>query len=1460
MQSSNLSAFRLPFLFPLSRSLSEAGVGKLLLLSLLKKNYLIEKYMKDNIFAKVIFTCALTSVSLASAAQVTMTIDATRRSALTSDHQYGLFFEEINHAGDGGLYAELIRNRSFEDATTPESWKTITGASMGLVSSGLLNNAQGKALQVQFSNASDKKKAGICNEGFWGMSFKADSTYHLTLWVKANENFKGKIYGQLQTTDGQPASAETVLEGTPQKDQWVKLTATIKATADSKNGRFALLSSANGTAYFDVVSLMPYTWKGRKNGLRPDLAQLLADTKPTFLRFPGGCYVEGQESFDNAFQWKKTIGPIEGRSGHKNVNWGYRSSDGLGYDEYLQMCEDLGADPMFVVSVGMGHGFTVPFEQVDTLIQNTLDAIEYANGDETTRWGRVRVTNGHAAPYNIKFLEVGNENSQGDASYRNEYARRYAKFYDAIKAKYPDMVVIGNVEAWGTDNPLWVQDAPTDMVDEHYYRSAAWMRKNYNKYDRYNRGIAVYNGEYAANASGTYGTYGNLNSALGESIYMLGMEKNSDVCKLASFAPIFTHESDPKWPYDMIHFNASSNFCTPSYYVQKLLGNNLGKQNLRWTETGNVVSATAEATQIGVGAWNTQVRYDNVQVTDGNGATVISDDFSTANADWQAGDGKWSVVNGMLAQTATAENCVNINTHAIKGGHYTYKLRAYKNGGSEGFLVIFNYQDDKNYCWWNIGGWNNKSMGVEQCVNGSKTTLVQTDGTVESNKFYDIEIDVNGADVTCKLNGTVKHQFTLPAEQQLYQAVQLDEEKGMMYLKVTNPNGNDTKLNLNLKNMKAEGGTVIRLTSANGTDENTMDNPFKVVPAAETAVSDITTLDIPAYSLNIFKIKVSDVQPAVSDGITDGDADKYGYLYAHMNANGEFTNYALSRYGNNFKDLCDGAEVFDTKKFTQTGGMRDAYVCRTESGKFILAGTDMTSSLGWESNHIMVLMLSNDLVHWDKTVSIDLASAENLKALGLTRAQLTAAWAPEVIYDPVTKKYMMYYSVGVKGDRHRIYYSLFNEDLTGLTQPKLLFDPGYDVIDADIVYNKLDDQYVMFYKDERNGYKCVYRATAKTLVPEAGSTGACQWKQDSDFIIKESGKAIEGVSAYRPIGSRTWKVAYMLYGGGYAYKLADLDEHCSNPGEAVTMSGEVKPQHGSFLTLTEREYTHLENWNQLLSLVKDAKALNASAAYEPLTKAIEAADKALAESGTFDEEYTAMKNALTGLMKAYGEYKDYIYQQAYAGQLADITFLLQNPDFSQGSTGWKGTSFTAANGQVAEQYNKTFDFYQELSGLPNGRYRLEVQSFYRAGGKTVAAAAHQSGREVINAHLYLNNEEKAVCSLFDAEGYTLTPYTYPDNVTQANAAFNEKNLYHNSVECQVTDGKLKVGIRSTKSINSDWCCFDNFKLTYLDSPAAVKSVTQTGQGAQGVYSLLGVRMSEKPSHGVFIENGKTRIK
>ncbi|MBM6992494.1 MAG: alpha-N-arabinofuranosidase 1 [Prevotella sp.] len=1412
-----------------------------------------------------LFSVAIMSAS----AQTVMTIDATQRGPMISDHQYGLFFEEINHAGEGGLYAELVKNRSFEQGL--DAWTAYNGAAITLQTTDLMNSVQKTALSLTTAGASATNMKGVSNAGYWGMGIKTDSTYTLTLWAKGSAVFVNHLKAQLRSEDGNTVLGEATLAGTINNTGWNKLSATIKATGSDKKGQLMLLTDAGGKIAIDMVSLFPYTWKNRKNGLRPDLAQLLADTRPSFLRFPGGCYVEGEGSYDNAFQWKKTIGPIETRPGHLNQNWHYFSSDGLGYDEYLQLSEDLGAAPLFVVNVGLGHGFTLSLDETKTLVQDALDAIEYANGDASTEWGAKRVANGHPQPYNLKFIEIGNENYQTDAAAQSDqYAERYNMFYTAIKAKYPEIKCIGNVEAWGTDNPSWRNEYPVELVDEHYYRSYDWMRNNYNKYDNYPRSIGVYNGEYAANGSG-WGLYGNMNSALGEAIYMLGMERNSDVCRMASFAPIFTHESDPLWAYDMIHFNAADHFVTPSYYVQKLLGNNLGKQNLLWTESGNNTQPNLISDMVGVGAWNTQVVYDDVRVSDANGNPIAQDDFSNGTAAWTLNTGYWSADGAELAQTQQAENCTAILNVPVSGSNYIYKVRAKKTGGNEGFLILFNYQDAKNYIWWNLGGWNNTKHGVERCVNGAKTTLASVGGAVETDRWYDIEIDVTGNQVTCKLDGNIIHEFSVPSDRALYQSVQIDEERGEMILKVVNPNASAQQLQLNVKNMKLGNGTVVRLSSAAGTDENTMDSPDLVIPSQEDMVTVSSpaqaTFDIPAYSLNIYRLKVSEVGTEVSEtypAYEQEDAGKSAYLFAHMHRSNEYTAYALSLYGQNWNDLLDGAEVFDTKANTVTGGMRDAYICRTEDGNFMLAGTDMTSRLGWTSNHIMDLMLSPDLVHWTKNVKIDLESDENLLALGgITADDMTAAWAPQIIYDRESGNYVLYYSVGFP-DRHRIYYQLVDKDLNILTKPALYFDPGYDIIDADIVWNDVDQQYQMVYKSEQGaGF---YRATATHLVPTATETSDTrQWSQTADFHVNENNQSIEAPTQWRLIGSNRWKLAYINYSGsGYGYKMRDMDEHGLNVGSPVGINGNVAAQHGSILKITMDEYNYLKTWEQVKTMLPTVEGYYKASQNETIGQAIEKANQALTTSTTFAENVTAMSEALTAMQGCKAIYDAFIQDLARQGRAADLTPLLQNPYFSEGGTGWeKSPSFTQANGQVAEFWNTTFDMHQTLDNLPKGDYELTVQSFYRNGDITPAVTSHNDGTEQLNAMFYANEVETPVMSLYDnsVTQYSITPYTFPNNVTVANQAFNTEGLYTNTLKLTLpAAGRITLGIRKTVGVQGDWCCFDNFTLKYLGDPTGISVFPVTKTVPDAIYNLKGQRMGNgKLPHGIYIKNGKKTV-
>ncbi|NPD91060.1 alpha-L-arabinofuranosidase C-terminal domain-containing protein [Xylanibacter muris] len=1406
----------------------------------------------------------LCAIAISMVAQVSMTIDATRRGPHIGPYHNGLFFEEINHAGDGGLYAELVSNRSFEDGLA--NWTAYKGTEISLKTKGLLNDAQAHALSVTISGASESNMKGIANSGYWGMNIVKDSTYNLSMWVKGDAAFNNKIIAQLRSNDGKSILGRAVLKGTVNNTGWNRLSVSIKATASDNRGQLLLLTGTNGHLDLDVVSLFPYTWKNRSNGLRPALAQLLADTRPSFLRFPGGCYVEGEGSYGNAFQWKKTIGPIEQRPGHYNKNWHYWSSDGLGFDEYLQMCEDLGAAPMFVVNIGLGHGFSLSHDSTLILVQDVLDAIEYANGDADTEWGARRIANGHAAPYNLKFIEIGNENYSPGAN--SEYAERYILFYDAIKAKYPEIVTIGNVEAWGTDNPSWGNNYPVEIVDEHYYRTFQWMRSNYNKYDNYPRFPIVYNGEYAANGGG-YGKYGNMNSALGEAIYMLGMERNSDVCRMASFAPIFTHEEDPRWAYDMIHFNASDNFVTPSYYVQKLMNINLGKQNLLWTESGNRLSNISDV-KVGLGSWGTQVVYDDVSVIGSDGNIVASDNFNGGIGAWIVNDGNWNVSDGTLVQSSLAENCTAVMNIPMNG-NYTYKVRAMKTGGNEGFLILFNYQDGQNYVWWNIGGWSNSKHAVEVCSNGSKSTVAEKSGRVENNRWYDIEVKVDGANITCLLDNKVVHEFTMSADRALYQSVQIDEDKGELILKVVNPNSEGQTLKLNILNMRIADGTVVRLLSNAGTDENTMQTPDVIVPTeGETvAVDDDThaTLEIPAYSLNIFRLGASAIGEEVKISYSEyekEDENMGAYLYAHMNGHGEYTNYALSLYGNNWQDMLGGAEVFDTKANTVTGGMRDAYITRMHDGNFMLAGTDMTSRLGWTSNHIMVLMLSPDLVHWTKNVKIDLESAENLEALGgITAEEMTAAWAPQVIYDKESGNYVVYYSVGFP-DRHRIYYSIVDKDLNILSRPALYFDPGYDVIDADIVWNDVDKQYVMIYKCEKTtGFD---RATADHLIPNANETkGTCQWTVTPNFHFGDNNQAIEAPTQWRRIGSDKWTLAYINYSGnGYGYKMCSMDEHGLNIGSPSIINGNVDAQHGSILKITTEEYDYLKTWEKVKMLLPKVESYYKACKVEAIGDAIAKAEKALNTTTTFAQNVKAMEAAYAALLGCEDIYLEYIKQMGEAGAAVDMTALIVNPDFREGARGWStSVNFTQANGYVAEFWNTAFDFYQIIENMPKGEYELGVQSFYRYGSISDAVNAHNNGTERLNAVLYANGAEVPVMSIYDESvtQYTHSPYTYPDNVTVANEAFNDYGLYTNTVKLTLDEaGQIKLGIRKKEHISSDWCCFDNFTLKYLGNPDAINKISQGNGRSKKKYNLEGQEVKGRKSYkDIYIVNGKKII-
>lgn len=805
------------------------------------------------------FMClSLLAICTASAhAQIELKFDLNSRGDLITEDHYGIFYEEINHAGDGGLYAELIRNRSFEeDMEKPISWSTVGNAEMSLTTDKMLNTVQLRALKVNMKS----DNAGVRNEGYWGINVVDGREYDLAFWLRTEDSYNGNIVVELQNGLGQNLGRATISVKATQ--EWQKYSTKIVATGSDAHGYFALKGEKRGVIFLDVVSLFPPTFKGRKNGCRPDLAQMLADMHPRFMRFPGGCYIEGSwgDRQTNRFEWKKTIGPIEERPGHMNRNWNYKVTDGQGYHEYLELAEDLETNAMFVVNIGIGHDWRVDENDIDPFIQEALDAIEYANGGAETYYGRLRAQNGHPEPFNLKYVEIGNE--QEFMLNRSDYMKRYMQFYHAIKTRWPNLHLIANSYLFNDITE------PVELKDEHYYESPDFFISQYGRYDNQPKSTThIYVGEYAVTKD--YGTLGNMNAAIGEAVFMQGCENNSEAVRMMSYAPIFTHEDNFNWRPDMIRFNSSMSYGTPSYYVQKLFSNNIGKENVHWTEKGNGTSYNSDRGSIGLGTWSTSATFTNLQVKTADGTLVTGNSIASNN--WTTTRGSWSINNGTFKQTNTSQSDVRcvMNT-AYDMSDLDMTVRATKQSGSEGFLIIFNYIDENNYAWLNLGGWGNTKHGVEQCQNGYKSLLGEKAGSLTLGKEYTIRIKKEGEHVRCYLDGEaiIDAHLRSYGTRTLYTSANIDDDSGIMYVKVVNPSGTQKDVTLSLKGGKAESAEAEILSATNGTDENTTKNPQYIVPRTRPlAVKEDGTIAYacPAYSVGVIRLKINDYIPSQPD-------------------------------------------------------------------------------------------------------------------------------------------------------------------------------------------------------------------------------------------------------------------------------------------------------------------------------------------------------------------------------------------------------------------------------------------------------------------------------------------------------------------------------------------------------------------------------------------------------------------
>ena len=708
-----------------------------------------------------------------------------------SDLLYGVFFEDINFAADGGLYAEKVINRSFEYGKQAEGdelhgWSGVGNAKYSVKDSADgLNVNNTKYLVIENSTG---VPSGVRNKGFLdGMNCVAEENYKFSVYAKA-ENYEGKLYVKLMA--GGKVAAEGVIEGITA--EWTKYELTLKCTETANKDVTLQVLCDDGKVALDMVSLFPEdTYKGRENGLRKDLAEMVAALEPKFLRFPGGCVIEGYD-YETAYNWKDSIGvgpdglPLEFNGKYGDVaarSYGINlwtdilaeedalpcfMSYGLGFYEYFLFAEDMGAIGVPVINCGLycqmrGKGpEDMNSELFEQYLQDMCDLVEFCRGDVNSTWGKVRASLGHPEPFKLKYIGIGNENEKED------YYVRYQAFLERFleeKEKNPELYEgleliysAGPADAthsttnkdsyvfaknWLDNNPGFTVDEFAGATDQHYYNDPVWFLKNVDYYDEknysrdtskmtatnYGGAIGVFLGEYAARSN-------RLEAALAEAAYMTGLERNGDIVKMAAYAPLFGNLTATHWSPDLIWFNNHLTTGSINYYVQKIFSTNAGTTLLSSDLKGANIVPSDLTGMVGLGTWWTSAQFDNIKVTDNeSGKVLMKDNFTLPDLWWDSqklSDGDWKISGGKLTQKETALPYHELGSSIAFGNkdwsNYTYTLEAVKLHGEEGFYIPFLIEDEQNMFFWNIGGWANTQSALQRIENGAKTGAIP--GTV----------------------------------------------------------------------------------------------------------------------------------------------------------------------------------------------------------------------------------------------------------------------------------------------------------------------------------------------------------------------------------------------------------------------------------------------------------------------------------------------------------------------------------------------------------------------------------------------------------------------------------------------------------------------------------------------------------------------------------------------------------
>lgn len=807
-----------------------------------------------------IFTVALAS-AMADVDAQSLRVDLKQRGHEVNEDMYGIFFEEINHAGDGGLYAEMVQNRGFEEHVLPrgmvyrdgkiyapnlpsyathekadwsDKWDMEAKKMLGwrVEAEGCrvahevsepeypLHKNTPNAMKLEIDGAG---KVTLANSGYWGMAVKEGEKYDLRFYLNA-PGYKGTLTVEIYDVEkGKTVGSETLHPAS--LEHWTELTATLQAASDARHCELRIVFGASGRSvvWVDYVSLFPQnTFKGRKNGLRKDVAEMLAGLQPQFMRWPGGCIVEGA-TLDNRVRWKETLGDPMTRRGEWSL-WGYRSTYGFGYHEFLQFCEDLGMDGMFVANAALGCSFrngdyTDDPAELERYLQDIRDAIDYAIGDPSeNEWARRRAEAGHAEPFPLKYVEIGNEN------FGPVYVRHFNYMYGKLKKEYPQIVFINTMG--GNDDEM-KDVVKTDMVDPHWYVNPDFFFGANDLFDkRQRKDFTVYVGEYACNAE--VGS-GNMLAALSEATFMLGIERNGDMVQMASYAPLLVNVNQPNWACNLIWLDSYRTMGRASYYVQKMMAENRPDYNVQvnLTQTEPEKKSFQEGT-VGVGTWNTQAEFRNIRLTAGGSTREVS------IQELQGRRGTWKADAGVLAQSSS-ENCTMSALPGEGYEEYTIELQARKTGGAEGFFVFFglNEASRKGYVF-NIGGWGNSGTAA-QTVDGFSTGNIISPTvpvTIETGRWYDLKIEIRKDAATLYVDGKEMCVAHAPSFAKQFFAAGYDEQAGETVIKVVNADTVPYKTRLVLDGAAKvnASGKVITLKADKATDENTLDEPEKIVP------------------------------------------------------------------------------------------------------------------------------------------------------------------------------------------------------------------------------------------------------------------------------------------------------------------------------------------------------------------------------------------------------------------------------------------------------------------------------------------------------------------------------------------------------------------------------------------------------------------------------------------------------